>query len=121
MEIREKLKRRVDAAMGRIPCDTLFKNISYLDVFSCKWREGEVGVIDGTIVALDSGLKANRTIDLKGKKLVPGFIDAHVHVESSCLVPAHFVSVVLPKGTTTAICDPHELANVSGLEGINYF
>lgn len=121
MEIREKLKRRVDAAMGRIPCDTLFKNISYLDVFSCKWREGEVGVIDGTIVALDSGLKANRTIDLKGKKLVPGFIDAHVHVESSCLVPTHFESVVLPKGTTTAICDPHELANVSGLEGINYF
>lgn len=121
MELLEKFQRRVDAAMGRIPCDTLFKNVTYLDVFSCEWRSGEVGIIDGTIVALESGLKARRTFDLKGKKLVPGFIDAHVHIESSCLVPNHFESVVLPKGTTTAVCDPHELANVSGVEGIDYF
>ncbi len=121
MDIQKRLQRRVDAAMGRIPCDTLFKNVTYLDVFSCVWRQGEVGIIDGSIVALESGLKSNRTIDLKGKKLVPGFIDAHVHIESSCLVPTHFESVVLTKGTTTAICDPHELANVSGVSGIEYF
>ncbi len=117
----EKMGRRVDAAMGRIPCDTLFKNGTFLDVFSCEWRKGELGIIDGTLVALEAGLKGHRIIDLKGKKVVPGFIDAHVHVESSCLIPSNFESIVLSKGTTTAICDPHELANVSGLSGIQYF
>ncbi len=121
MTVNELLKRRVDAAMGRIPCDLLFKNGVFLDVFSGQWRPGEIGVIDGTIIALESGLKAHREIDLKFKKMVPGFIDAHVHIESSCLVPSNFESVVLPKGTTTAICDPHELANVCGLPGIEYF
>lgn len=121
MALKEKLQRRVDAAMGRIPCDTVFRDSTYLDVFSCEWRKGDVGVIDGTVVAVDSGIVANREVDIKGKWIVPGFIDAHVHIESSCLTPSHFESVVLPKGTTTAICDPHELANVSGVAGIEYF
>ncbi len=121
MKPMEKMARIIDAAMGRIPCDTLLKNVNYLDVFSCEWRDGDLGIIDGKIVALESGLKANREIDLKGKSVVPGFIDAHVHIESSCLIPTHFESVVLPKGTTTAICDPHELANVTGITGIQYF
>lgn len=121
MNLMNRLQRRVDAALGRIPCDTLFKNVTFLDVFSCEWRESDVAVVDGTIVAVDPGLQARRTFDLKGKSIVPGFIDAHVHIESSCLVPSHFESVVLPKGTTTAVCDPHELANVSGIKGIEYF
>lgn len=121
MDLKERISRRVDAAMGRIPCDTLFKNATFLDVFSCEWRKGDIAVIDGTIVALDTGLKAKREWDLAGASVVPGFIDAHVHIESSCLIPSHFESVVLPKGTTTAVCDPHELANVCGVEGIRYF
>ena len=116
-----QLQRRIDAAQGRIECDLLIKNMSYLDVFSCEWRKGDVAVIDGTIVGIEPGLKAKRTIEASGKWLVPGFIDAHVHVESSLLIPGHFQSAVLPKGTTSAICDPHELANVMGPEGIRYF
>ncbi|MBM4304303.1 MAG: adenine deaminase [Deltaproteobacteria bacterium] len=121
MSLSKVLANRVDAAMGRIPCDVLFKNCNFLDVFSCQWRSGEIGVVGGMVVGLEAGLKGKREIDLKGKKIVPGFIDAHVHIESSCLIPSNFESVVLSKGTTTAICDPHELANVCGLYGIEYF
>lgn len=107
--------------MGRIGCDLILKNARYLDVFACRWVRGELAVIDGVIVGLESGLKAKRTIDLKGKSVVPGFVDAHVHVESSLLVPAHFEGAVVGRGTTTAICDPHELTNVAGLAGLKYF
>ncbi len=116
-----QIQRRVEAAQGKVPCDLLLRDVTYLDVFSCAWRKGDVAVLDGTVVALDPGLKAKREIDGKGKWLVPGFIDAHVHVESSMLVPSNFAHAVLPRGTTTAICDPHELANVQGVSGIEYF
>lgn len=116
-----ELARRIDAAQGAIPCDLIVANVTYLDVFSCAWRKGDVAVIDGVVVGLESGLKAKRTVDGKGKWLVPGFIDAHVHVESSMMVPPDFQRAVLPKGTTTAICDPHELANVEGVQGIRFF
>ncbi len=115
------LQRRIDAAQGRIESDLIFRGVTYLDVFSCQWRTGDVAVIDGVIVALDEGLKAKRTIDARGKWLAPGFIDAHVHVESSMMNPAHFESAVLRRGTTAAVCDPHELANVMGTPGIQYF
>lgn len=118
---RAVLQKRIDAAMGRIPCDLLFKDVNFLDVFSSSWKLGDVAIKDGVIVGLDSGLQAQRTVNAKRKWLVPGFIDAHVHIESSLLTPDRFQSAVLPKGTTTAICDPHELANVVGVEGIKYF
>lgn len=115
------MKRKIEAAQGMIPCDLLLKNASFLDVFSCEWRRGDLSVIDGVIVGIEPGLKARRVIDCKGKPVVPGFVDAHVHVESSLLKPDGFQSAVLPRGTTTAICDPHELANVLGIEGLRYF
>ncbi len=118
---KKSLERRIDAALGRIPCELIIEKAEFLDVFSCDWKKGDIAVIDGTIVGIDGGLSGRRTIDAKGKRLVPGFIDAHVHVESSLMVPGGFDSVVLPRGTTTAICDPHELANVAGVAGINYF
>ncbi|MBY0369200.1 adenine deaminase [bacterium] len=114
-------KAWVDAAMGRIPCDLLIRGASYLDVFSLRWLKSDIAVYDGHVVAVDPGLKARRVIDAPGRFVVPGFVDAHVHVESSMLVPSGFERLVLPKGTTTAICDPHELANVQGLSGIQYF
>jgi len=117
----QQLQRRIDAAQGRIPCDLVLKNVRYLDVFSCVFREGDLSIIDGTIVGLEAGLKGVRELDLKGRHVVPGFIDAHVHVESSLMVPSHFESAVLRCGTTSAICDPHELANVQGASGIQYF
>lgn len=117
----EVLKNRIDAAEGRIPCDLTLKNVRYLDVFSCQWREGDVSLFNGVIVGLEPGLRAKRIFDAQGKSLVPGFIDAHVHVESSMMIPRYFQDAVLHKGTTSAICDPHELANVIGVPGIEYF
>jgi adenine deaminase len=118
---RKQLQRRVDAAMGRVPCDLVIKNVRYLDVFSCEWRTGDVSIIDGTIVALEPGLRARRLLEGGGMHLVPGFIDAHVHVESSMMVPSNFQRSVLPRGTTAAVCDPHELTNVLGVEALRYF
>ncbi|MGZ3686916.1 MAG: adenine deaminase [Bdellovibrionota bacterium] len=118
---RQLLQRRIDAAQGRVDCDLLIRGIRYLDVFSCEWRVGELGIIDGVIVGVEPGLKARQTLDAKGAQVVPGFIDAHVHLESSLMIPRDFERAVLPKGTTTAICDPHELANVLGVRGIQYF
>jgi adenine deaminase len=118
---RERLQKRIDAAMGRTPCDLVIRNAKFLDVFHCQWRKGDISVADGVIVGIEPGLKGRHEIDAKGRAIVPGFIDAHVHIESSLLTPDHFQSAVLPRGTTTAICDPHELANVVGVEGIRYF
>lgn len=122
---RTQLQRRIDAAQGRIPCDWVLRGFYYLDVFSCEWREGDIAIIDGAIVGLEPGLEGRRELDGRagGRRrwLVPGFIDAHVHVESSLLIPRHFEQAVLPRGTTTAICDPHELGNVQGVEGLRYF
>ena len=115
------LSRRIDAALGKIKCDLVLKNVHYLDVFSAKWRTGDIAVIDGVIVGTDPGYSGSREIDAHGKFLVPGFIDAHVHLESSLMMPGEFERAVLARGTTAAICDPHELANVMGVPGIRAF
>jgi adenine deaminase len=114
-------RARIEAALGKIPCDVLLQNVRWLDVFTATFREGHIGIYDGTVVGVDAALPSKRAIDLRGKTVVPGFIDAHVHLESSLMTPRNFETCVLPKGTTTAVCDPHELANVLGAEGIRYF
>ena len=113
--------RLVEAALGKVPCDLIIKNVKYFDVFSCRFVAGEIAILDGHIVGVEPGLKARKTVNGKGRKLVPGFIDAHVHIESSLMVPHDFERVVLPRGTTTAVCDPHEITNVIGVEGLRYF
>lgn len=113
--------KSIEAALGKTECDLIFRNVNYLDVFSCAFKTGDVAVHAGKVVALDSGLKAKREIDGKGRWLVPGFIDAHVHIESSMMLPHAFERSVLEKGTTTAICDPHEISNVVGVRGLEYF
>lgn len=117
----ETLRRRLRAAQGHEGSDLIIKNARLLDVFSCTFVEGDIAVKDGVVVGLAPGLEGKRTIDAKGAHVVPGFIDAHVHLESSLLVPETFQRAVLPRGTTTAICDPHELANVLGVPGIRFF
>lgn len=112
---------RVEAALGKRHCDLILRGITYFDVFSCRWVKSDIAVYDGHIVGLDAGLRAKREIQCKNRFAVPGFIDAHVHVESSMMAPQNFQRAVLPCGTTTAICDPHELANVQGVSGIEYF
>ena len=109
------------AAQGLVPCDLLLKNARWLDVFTATFRTGAIGIYRGVIVGVDGDLPAKRVVDLRDRTVVPGFIDAHVHLESSLMTPANFERCVLPKGTTTAICDPHELANVLGVPGIQYF
>ena len=117
----DALRRRLRAARGLDPCDLVLRDVRYLDVFSCAFVQGDVAIKDGFVVGLEQGLRGVREIDTKGAHLVPGFIDAHVHLESSLLVPESFQRAVLPRGTTTAVCDPHELANVLGVPGIQYF
>jgi adenine deaminase len=117
---------RLNAAQGKVDCDWILEGGQVLDVFSGRWKKADLAFHAGVIVGLDENLRARgvrskRVLDVRGKWLVPGFIDAHVHVESSCLVPSHFQNAVLPRGTTTAICDPHELANVQGVSGLRYF
>jgi adenine deaminase len=116
-----KLSARIDAALGKTPADLVLKNVRYLDVFRAQWREGDVAVQDGVIVGVDAGYHGIREWDASGKTLVPGFIDAHVHLESSLMAPGEFQRTVLRCGTTAAVCDPHELANVMGVSGIEYF
>lgn len=117
----KSLQRRVDAALGKIPFDSVLKGANVLDVFSGAWFQSDIGIMDGTVVSVDSPLTGSRDFDFSKKWIVPGFIDAHVHVESSLLIPSNFQKVTLPRGTTTAICDPHELANVEGVSGIKFF
>ena len=115
------LHSRIDASQGRIPCDLTLTNAKYFDVFTCSWKVGALSIFDGMIVGVDAPLPAKRTIDLKGAAVVPGFIDAHVHVESSLMTPSEFEKNVISRGTTAAICDPHEIANVVGTRGIEWF
>lgn len=116
-----RLERRILAAQGRLESDLVLQNARVLDVFSCQFYQADLAVFEGAIVGVEPGLPARRKIDVKGRAVVPGFVDAHVHVESSLLVPQNFQRAVLPRGTTTAVCDPHELANVMGKPGIAYF
>jgi len=114
----------VDAAMGRAICDTKITNAQIINVFTKEILNGSVFIKDQFIVDVDykgdSICFAKKTIDLEGKYLAPGFIDTHLHIESSMLTPRNFVKAVLPFGTTTLITDPHELANTMGIEGVKY-
>jgi adenine deaminase len=121
MTLADALRRRLRAAQGHEPCDLVLRDVRWLDVFSNAFVAGDIAVKDGIVVGLASGLSGTREIDGRGAHVVPGFIDAHVHVESSLLVPESFARAVLPCGTTAAICDPHELANVLGVPGLQFF
>ncbi len=109
----------VQAASGKIPVDLLLRRACWLDVFSGLFRQGDLGVHQGRFTGPGS-YKARRVLDLEGRYLVPGFMDAHCHLESSMLTPKEFARATLPRGTTAVVADPHEIANVLGLEGICY-
>lgn len=111
--------RAFRAAKGEGPAELLLRRAQVLDVFSGAFFPGDVAVADGRIVGFGA-TEAEEVVDLAGAWLVPGFIDAHVHIESSRLSPPEFARAVLPHGTTAVIADPHEIANVLGLAGIRY-
>lgn len=105
---------------GDEPSDLLFRGGRVANVFTGELEEVDVAVAGGYVVGLGRGYEATEVIDLDGAVLTPGLIDAHVHIESSMAVPAEFARGVIPRGTTTAVVDPHEIANVHGTDGIQY-
>jgi adenine deaminase len=115
------LGRRIDQAIGRERADLVIKGGRFLNVATGTIDEGDIAICGEVIVGTHDAYRGAREIDARGKIAVPGFVDAHLHVESSLVTPAEFERCVLPRGTTTAICDPHEIANVLGLAGIRYF
>ena len=106
-----ELKRLVDMAAGREPADLLIVNAKVVDVFTGTVRESPVSVGRGRFLGF-SHIPARETLDAGGAYLLPGLIDAHIHIESSMASPARFAELVLPCGTTTVIADPHEIAKI---------
>lgn len=113
------LKRRIDVATGRKRAELVFKNAKIVNVFSHEILEGSLAVDNGIIIGVGA-YEGEREVDVDGAFLLPGLIDAHVHIESSLTSPAHFARAVVPRGTTAIVADPHEIANVCGLEGIEF-
>ncbi len=114
-----KKTRVVDVATGRIPADLVLKHASYVNVFSNSICTGDIAVAEGLIVGVGE-YHGQTEIDASDKLVLPGFIDAHIHLESSLVPPSEFAKAVLPHGTTTVVADPHEIANVMGTDGIEY-
>lgn len=124
----EVMRSVIDAAEGRVPVDTLFVNARIVDVYGQRVVEGSVAVNDGVIVGVlidgrdDAAgtYEARETVDCGGRYLAPGFIDGHLHIESSNIRPAEYARMAATRGTTTALADSHEIANVAGLEGLRF-
>ena len=114
-----KKRRIINAAAGREPADLVLKNATYVNVFSNSLCTADIAVAEGLIVGMGE-YSGNEEVDMTGKIVLPGFLDAHIHLESSLVSPKEFVKAVLPHGTTTVVCDPHEIANVMGADGIEY-
>ncbi len=114
------LAQRIGRALGCEPADLVIKDTRFLDVATGRLLHGDIAIFGDRIVGTQDSYNGRIEIDGKDLFAVPGFVDAHLHVESSLLVPAEFERCVLPRGTTTAICDPHEICNVLGREGLRY-
>jgi len=113
------LKTRIDIAAGRRPADLVLRGGRIVNVLSCEVHDGDVAIAGDRIVGIGR-YDGREVVDLRGQYVCPGFIDAHVHIESSMLSVPEFAKVVAAHGTTAVITDPHEIANVMGVEGIRY-
>lgn len=118
---RKLLKKQnvIAAASGRKKAELVLKNATFVNVFSDELQTADIAVTEGLIVGIGN-YSGDKEIDMTGKIVCPGFIDAHIHLESSLARPAEFVKAVLPHGTTAVVADPHEIANVMGTDGIEY-
>ncbi len=112
-------ERLIAVARGDAEPDLVIEDAHVYSAFTREWIEGDVAVADGRIAGVGA-YAGGRRIDAHRRYLVPGFIDAHVHLESAKLVPAEFARAVVPRGTTAVVCDPHELANVAGVDGVRW-
>lgn len=114
-----ELAQIIKIARGDEPADTLLRNGKIINVFTGEIIETDIAIAHSRIVGLGH-YKARHSVDLKGRYVAPGLIDSHVHIESAMVPPPEFARAVVPRGTTTVVIDPHEIANVLGLEGIRY-
>lgn len=115
-----ELHGMIKVARGEEPADLVLRGAMVLDVFGGAFRPGDVAVHQGVVVGIAETYEGREIVDCSGSFIVPGFIDAHVHLESSLMTPARFQQAVLPCGTTSVVWDPHEIANVKGTAGIQW-
>ncbi|EAK8410234.1 adenine deaminase [Listeria monocytogenes] len=116
----KQLQERVAVSDGRAKADLVIRNGRIINVFSGEIMDGDIAIKNGYIAGIGNFPDAEKIIDAAGAFIAPGFIDAHVHVESAMVTPAEFARVLLPNGVTTIITDPHEIANVAGEKGIEF-
>ena len=122
-KINRKLNKKlhvVEVASGRQKADLVLKNATYVNVFCNELSHGDIAVAEGLIAGMGEHYEGAVEIDMGGKLVLPGFVDAHIHLESALVSPKEFANAVIPHGTTTVITDPHEIANVMGTDGIEY-
>ncbi|HEY1351627.1 MAG TPA: adenine deaminase [Ktedonobacteraceae bacterium] len=119
----DKLRRRIEMARGILPADLVLRNAQLVNVCSGECYAADVALADGLVIGVSapgSGYVGREERDLEGRWLAPGLLDGHMHIESTMLVLSEFARVVVPRGITTVVLDPHEFANVLGVEGIRY-
>ena len=112
-------EKYIKAAGGEVKSSLVLKNATYLDVFTAKLRKGDIAIVGEKIVGVGE-YSGETEIDCSNLIVLPGYIDGHVHIESSQLSPEEFASLIVPRGTTTIIADPHEITNVCGMAGCEY-
>ena len=114
-KINRKLNKKlhvVEVASGRQKADLVLKNATYVNVFCNELSHGDIAVAEGLIAGMGEHYEGAVEVDMGGKLVLPGFVDAHIHLESALVSPKEFANAVIPHGTTTVITDPHEIANV---------
>ena len=115
-----KLDKIIKVARGEEEADLVIKNANIVNVLSGDFHKNDIAIVDGRIVGIGENFEGKEKIDIDGAYLSPSFIDGHVHLESSMVLPFEFAKAVVPSGTTSVIADPHEIANVLGLQGISF-
>ncbi|MFD2650343.1 adenine deaminase [Brucella rhizosphaerae] len=115
------LEQMIDQGAGREPADIVLKGGRFFDLITGELVSSDIAICGDRIVGTFGTYQGKHEIDISGRIVVPGFIDTHLHIESSNVTPHEFDRCVLPQGVTTVICDPHEIANVLGIEGLQYF
>ena len=117
---KSELKDRIDVAMHRRPADLVIKHANVVNVFTGDIQEEDIAICKDRIAAVGIDYQGEKEIDAKGLFAIPGLIESHIHIESSMLTPEEFGRLLLLRGTTTAVCDPHEIVNVCGMSGFDY-
>jgi adenine deaminase len=114
------LARRLAVARGDEPADTVVRGGRVFCVFTREWLDADVAIVDGVVAGVGDGYEGRETVDASGRFVVPGFIDAHMHIESVKLLVDELARLILPLGTTAIVADPHEIANVLGSDGVHW-